>query len=72
MQGRLTNLVDNMIQSFPWENWENEFLLANLNQLSLMEWTLDANDLYKNPIMSVLGRQKIKDLSKSLMLIFHH
>ena len=28
MQGRLSNLIDNKIQSFPWNNWENEFKIA--------------------------------------------
>ena len=68
MQGRLSDLVDNMIQSFPWDDWENEFYIANLNRLSLMEWTLDYKDLYKNPLMSDLGRKKISFLSKKYQI----
>ena len=68
MQGRLSNMVENRIQCFPWEDWENEFFLANLNRLSLMEWTLDSQDLYKNPLMSDLGRKKIKFLSKKYQI----
>ena len=33
-----------------------------------MEWTLDAKDLYKNPIMSKEGRKKISYLSKKFNL----
>lgn len=68
MQGRLSDLVDNKIQSFPWEKWEKEFLLAKENSFSIMEWTLDAKDLYKNPIMSKEGRKKINYLSKKFNL----
>ena len=33
MQGRLSKIVDNKIQSFPWESWEEEFRLAkSINQ----------------------------------------
>jgi len=68
MQGRLSNFVGNVIQSFPWDNWENEFLFAKENSLCLMEWTLDAKDLFKNPIMSEQGRKKISYLSKKFNL----
>ena len=33
-----------------------------------MEWTLDAKDLFKNPIMSESGRKKIIYLSKKFNL----
>lgn len=64
MQGRLSPLVNNQIQSFPLGNWEKEFPIANSCGLNKMEWTLDQNKLYENPIMSVHGRKLIKKLSK--------
>ena len=47
MQGRLTELYENKIQSFPWNNWEKEFELANKNGLKIMEWTIDSENLFK-------------------------
>ena len=51
MQGRLSPLNNNLIQSFPWSNWENEFIDGSLNKYNVIEWTLDHNNLYENPIM---------------------
>ena len=52
MQGRLSPMVGEMIQSFPWTNWKNEFGIANKIGLSLMEWTLDQKNLRLNPVMN--------------------
>ena len=68
MQGRLSDLVDNMTQSFPWNNWEKEFSIANQNNLELIEWTLDAKNLYQNPLMNKYGRKKIKNLCERFNL----
>jgi len=62
MQGRLSEMIDNKIQSFPWENWINEFEIAESNSLKIMEWTIDAENLYDNPLMKEDGRKKIKYL----------
>ena len=63
MQGRLSNPVEDMIQAFPWDNWEKEFIIANEICVNLMEWTLDDYKFFENPIMNTLGRKKIKYLS---------
>lgn len=63
MQGRLSNLVDGLIQAFPYENWIKEFSEANSIDINLMEWTLDFEGLYSNPIMSKKGRKLINSLS---------
>ncbi|MEQ9728061.1 TIM barrel protein [Pseudomonas sp. WHRI 8822A] len=63
MQGRLCDRVDGKIQAFPWLNWEKEFPLAQQLGMSLMEWTLDQERLYENPLMTVSGRQRIRELS---------
>ena len=49
MQGRLSPLVNNQIQSFPFETWLDEFPLANRLGTSCMEWTLDYPKLHQNP-----------------------
>ena len=63
MQGRLSPMVDGKIQSFPWNNWEKEFEIANKNNFRIMEWTLDQHNLNKNPLMTKNGQKKIKILS---------
>lgn len=63
IQGRLTPMINNKIQAFPWENWKKEFVIASKNRLGLMEWTLDHENLYNNPIMTNEGRNEIIRLS---------
>jgi len=67
-QGRLVNMIDGKIQAFPKNDWENEFKLAKSISISLMEWTLDYEDLYENPMMTILGRKKILELSSRFSL----
>ena len=64
MQGRLSPIINNKIQAFPWPFWENEFEIANSIGLKIMEWTLDSERLYENPLMTSSGQNKIKDLSE--------
>ena len=63
MQGRLCDRVDGKIQAFPWRDWESEFASAQALGIRLMEWTLDQERLYENPLMTVAGRQRIHQLS---------
>ena len=68
MQGRLTELVDQKIQSFPIKNWEKEFQYSSEIGINLMEWTLDQNGLYQNPLMTSNGRKKINELMNKFNL----
>lgn len=65
MQGRLSTKVDGLIQSFPWQFWQSEFALAEQLGLSLMEWTLDQDRLYENPLLTTDGQKKIIQLCES-------
>ena len=62
MQGRLCDCVDGKIQAFPWDDWEKEFTIAAAIKFHLIEWTLDYEDLYKNPLMTAYGQKKILSL----------
>ena len=62
MQGRLSPLVNDRIQAFPWDHWREEFSLAETCRLSLMEWTLDQDRLHENPLMIPKGRKEIRGL----------
>lgn len=64
MQGRLTDLENNKIQSFPWINWKNEFKIANKINFNLIEWTLDYEGMFKNPLMIKSGQNDIENLSQ--------
>lgn len=63
MQGRLSPVVDGVIQQFPWNHWEQEFAIASELGLCLMEWTLDQDRLYQNPLMTAAGQAAILNLS---------
>jgi len=65
MQGRLSPLENGRIQSFPWQNWENEFFLAQRLNFHLMEWTLDQDRLYENPLLTEKGQNRILFLCES-------
>ncbi len=62
MQGRLCERVNDKIQAFPWHDWESEFSVATSINLQLMEWTLDQERLYENPLMTVDGQERIRSL----------
>jgi len=63
MQGRLCDQVDGKIQAFPWDDWQDEFSVAEVINMSAMEWTLDQENLYNNPLMTKEGQRKINALS---------
>ena len=68
MQGRLSPIYDGRIQSFPWKHWQEEFFFASQIDLHLMEWTLDQDDLYSNPLLTEEGQNEIIRLSKKYNL----
>ena len=64
IQGRLTQVKDGKIQSFPSDNWENEFFSAEKIGFTLIEWVLDEDSLDHNPVLTSEGRARISELSK--------
>ena len=64
MQGRLSPIIDNKIQSFPFNDWEEEFSKATKIGLSCIEWTLDYPNLDINPLLQERYRNKILELSQ--------
>jgi len=63
MQGRLSPMVGGRIQAFPWDHWRDEFPTAERLGLRLMEWTLDQERLYENPLIAHAGQAEIRALS---------
>lgn len=62
MQGRLSPLVDGRIQAFPWSCWHDEFAVAEQHHFRRMEWTLDQDRLYENPLLTQAGQAEIMHL----------
>ncbi len=62
MQGRLSVLVGGCVQAFPWSSWQEEFSVAEKNGFRLMEWTLDQDRLYENPLLTSGGQARIREL----------
>ncbi len=62
MQGRLSPMINAQIQAFPWDDWRREFVIGEQHGFGLMEWTLDQEGLYENPLMSEAGQIEIRDL----------
>lgn len=65
MQGRLSPIRNGRIQSFPWENWVEEFEIASKLNLEKMEWTIDSENFSSNPILTPSGQAEIKRLKES-------
>lgn len=64
MQGRLSDMVDDKIQAFPTKEWQLEFERAQDLPVEVMEWTLDQEGLFANPLMTQHGRKEITNLSQ--------
>lgn len=71
MQGRLCDRVDGKIQAFPWSYWESEFPAAAAIHLHLMEWTLDQERLYENPLMTADGQERIREICRQYDISVH-
>ena len=59
VQGRLSNKINNLIQSFPKKNWTKEFEIAKKIGFHGIEFIFDS---LSNPLLSTKGRNKIKYL----------
>lgn len=64
MQGRLSPIINNKIQAFPYDYWLDEFPLAKKLNLSCLEWTLDYPNLEKNPLLLDQYKSDIICISK--------
>ena len=62
MQGRLSPQVNGRIQAFPPKHWKSEFKIAEKIGIKKIEWTIDDEGFYENPLLSSKGRKKIKEL----------
>ena len=65
MQGRLSPMIKERIQAFPWHYWQEEFGIASAHGIGIMEWTLDQERLYDNPLMTETGRRTIASLTST-------
>ena len=68
MQGRLSPIINGKIQEFPWNNWRQEFQLAQKLGFNIMEWTLDHDRLYENPLMTKKGQKEIEKLCQEYII----
>jgi len=68
MQGRLSPIINGLIQSFPWNNWREEMVEAATLGLHKLEWTLDHERLYENPLMTSTGQDEINKIMRDLNL----
>lgn len=62
MQGRLSPILNGRIQSFPWKTWRDEFSVGKRLGFDLIEWTIDSENVFKNPLLSPRGQYEINGL----------
>lgn len=63
MQGRLVDQIKSNIQYFPDQNWLKEIEIAKLNKFHIMEWTINYENIKKNPLFNG-NIKKIENLKK--------
>jgi len=71
MQGRLSPVTGGRIQAFPWPSWKEEFSIAEQTGFHLMEWTLDHDRLYENPLLTSGGQAEIRELCRRHGIAIH-
>lgn len=71
MQGRLSPVMDGLIQAFPWDHWRDEFVTASAYGFPFLEWTIDQENLRMNPFTTPSGQEEIKELSQKYGLRVH-
>tara|TARA_B100000963_G_C22219213_1_gene490817 strand:+ start:349 stop:570 length:222 start_codon:yes stop_codon:yes gene_type:complete len=54
---------------FSQKNWEKDFKLASSIDIKLMEWTIDYEPDFKNPIVIKDGQERIIELSNKNFLL---
>jgi len=69
MQGRLSPLINNKIQSFPWGHWQEEFEICHRLGIRNIEWTIDLFEIDSNPIFHSRGIREIAGLSESFNVL---
>ena len=52
MQGRLVEKINKKIQFFPENNWLKEIKIAKIEKFNLMEWTINYENIKKNPLFN--------------------
>jgi hexulose-6-phosphate isomerase len=64
MQGRLLPPINNTIQAFPENGWQNEFLFASKLGLNCIEFIFDGDNFASHPLMTDKGLQEIEGLER--------
>ena len=67
MQGRLIKSINNNIQCFPKDCWEDEFPIAEKLGFKKIEWIFDSLD---NPILDSQQHLRIKSLCEKHNILF--
>ena len=65
MQGRLSPIRNGRIQSFPFDNWQEEIAQTSRLEIGKLEWTIDSENFQDNPLISISGCKGINaEISK--------
>jgi sugar phosphate isomerase/epimerase len=71
MLGRLSEKYNQPLQSFPINNWEEEFDNAARIGFDSIEWVEDGFSDKENPLFNSGGRQSLKDMQKIKKVYIH-
>jgi hexulose-6-phosphate isomerase len=68
IQGRLSPLVGEKIQAFPFKYWRDEFKIASEIGLNVMEWTIDTYLFADNPLVNTKNTSEIIKLCEKYQI----
>ena len=51
MSGRLSPTLDNEMQFFPFDNWQEEFVTCNKLNIQNLVWVIDSPTIFTNPLL---------------------
>ena len=71
MQGRLLQKYQGRYQAHPLGYWQDEFVVAKEEGLDCIEFILDFNAAYSNPLLSPTGGEEIKRVSEQTGIQVH-
>lgn len=72
IQGRLSTPINNKIQAFPWNSWEEEFRIATKIGFDDIEFIFETENYLQNPLWTVEGINLINELVKETGVKVNH
>src|SRR3990167_7916074 len=72
IQGRLSAPVNNKIQAFPWDSWEDEFRIAATIGFDDIEFIFETENYLQNPLWTAAGIGRVNELIRETGVLVNY